>query len=266
MLLRLMPYLLLSIPLSAYSEALPKWELGLGAVNLYLPHYLGADQNDFYAFPVPYFAYRGDLIRADRDGLRGLLFDSEKLKLRVSVGGSLPVNSEDNDAREGMDDLDLLVEMGPTLQYQLRKTDNSLLRAELPVRGAFSLGGDFFNHEGWTSNPHIMYRRDLDSWTLTSTLGMIYSDRHYHGYIYDVDLDDVTDQRSFYQAKSGLTASRFSLGARRRVGNFLISARLNYLSLNGAENEDSPLVKQDDYWSASLFFAWIFKESSERVD
>ena len=32
---------------------------------------------------------------------------------------SLPANSEDNDAREGLDDLDPMIEIGPTLQYRL---------------------------------------------------------------------------------------------------------------------------------------------------
>ncbi len=41
----------------------------------------------------------------------GAIYDSEKLDLRLNGRGSLPVNSKDSTAREGMDDLDLVLEV-----------------------------------------------------------------------------------------------------------------------------------------------------------
>lgn len=42
-----------------------------------------------------------------------------------------------------MDDLDLLLEAGPTLQYTLYENDTQRLRVDIPIRAAFSLGISF---------------------------------------------------------------------------------------------------------------------------
>lgn len=250
---------------SAWADDKPLWEAGVGLAGLFNPHYLGADQNDAYVLPIPYVIYRGKTVRADRGGLRGYLYDSERLDLRLSLGGSLPVNSDDNDAREGMDDLDLMLEVGPTLQYQIFRSDKHLLRADWPVRGAFTVGNNFLYHQGWTSNPRLHYVTDVGQWTMTTTVGPVFSDRRYHGYIYSVDAKDVRADRPFYQANSGYTGSRFSVGGKRRFGKYYVGAHLRYYDLDGAANDDSPLVKQDDYFAVSFIFAYVFSESDTLV-
>ena len=242
-------------------EEQPLYEYGVGVAGLHNPHYLGADQTSNYLLPVPYFVYRGETIQADRRGIRAFLYDSDKLKLRISGGGSLPVDSDDNDARDGMDDLDILAEIGPTLQYSLYETRDQLLRIDFPVRAAFTLGNKFLNHQGWTSNPRLHHEIKLGKWLMTSTAGPVFSDRRYHGYIYDVGQQDVRADREYYQSKSGYTAMRFSTGIRQRWGDYYLGAKLSYYNLNDAANEASPLVKSEDYIAVSLVFAWVFGES-----
>lgn len=249
---------------TAFDEK-PKWEAGVGLASLHLPHYLGADQANNYLLPLPYFIYRGSLIRADRGGLRGDIYDSEKLDLRLSLGASLPVNSEDSDTREGMDDLDLMLELGPTLQYQLFENNRHLLRADWPVRAAFTVGSEFFRHQGWTTNPRFYYETAVQDWTVISTLGLVYSDRRYHGYTYNVGEEDIAGDRPFYQASSGFSASQFSIKARRRIAKHIYGVHFSYYNLTDAANEDSPLIKREDYFAVSLFFAWVLGESDESV-
>lgn len=249
-----------SRPVSSYNKE-PLWELGVGSVALHTPHYLGANQQSDIALPFPYFIYRGDFLRADRGGVRGDIYNSEKLDLRISLGGALPVNSDDNDAREGMDDLEAMIEFGPTLQYQLIKTDKYLLRADFPVRAAFRVGSPFLYHQGWTSNPRLYYEREHQQWLLKSTLGPIFSDSRYHAYIYDVNQDEVLTSRPFYQAQSGYSGARFSMGVRRRIDQYIIGANMTYINLDGVENDDSPLLLRENYLSFSLMFAWILKDS-----
>jgi outer membrane scaffolding protein for murein synthesis (MipA/OmpV family) len=243
----------------------PLWEYGVGLAGWHSPHYLGADQHSSYLVPVPYFVYRGKTIRADREGVRGLLYSTDRLEIRLSGSGSLPVDSDDNRAREGMEDLDFMVELGPTLQYQLFKDPRQELRFDLPVRAAFTLGSDFLNHQGWTANPRLHHQVEFNPWTLTTTAGLVFSDRRYHGYIYDVDQSEVRSDRAFYQSSSGFTASRFSAGIKRRFGDVYVGALISYYSLEGAANERSPLLKQDDYFSASMMIAWVLGESKQQV-
>lgn len=249
-----------------YAADKPLWEAGVGLVALDMPHYLGANQSSSYVLPLPYFIYRGEYIRADRGGLRGFIYDSEKLDLRLSMSGALPVNSEDNDARQGMDDLDLMLEVGPTLRYKIYKKNGHIFRADWPLRAAFTVGSNFFHHQGWTSNPRLHYEKRVKAWTVSSNLGLVFSDSHYHGYIYNVGAADVTANRAFYQANSGYTGARFSLGAKRRMGDFFWGASLHYYDLNGAVNVDSPLLKSEDYFSVSLMLAWAFSKSNEKAE
>lgn len=259
---------LLSSPVAAIDEAdvgKPVWEAGVGLAALYYPHYLGADQEKFYLLPLPYFIYRGEYISADRGGLRGEIYDSEKLDLRISLRGSLPVNSDDSDAREGMDDLDLLLEAGPNLQYHFYETPTQMLRFDFPVRAAFSVGSSPFNHEGWTTTPGFHHEYYYGDWIMTTRLMAVYSDRRYHGYIYDVNGDEVRADRPYYQSKSGYTATRFSFGVRRRFEDLFVGLSLSYYDLSGARNDDSPLLKQDEYLAVSLAVAWVLGESADKV-
>ncbi|WP_159930991.1 MipA/OmpV family protein [Oceanicoccus sp. KOV_DT_Chl] len=251
---------------TASAEKNPLWELGIGAAGLYHPHYLGAEQQQGYLFPLPYFTYRGEIIRADRSGIRGFLYNSEKWNLRLSFSGSLPVNSEDNDARENMDDLDLMLEVGPTLQYTISSDAEQIWRFDLPLRAGFLLGDKPFYHQGWTFNPRLYYSVDNGPWTVSATAGPMFSDHRYHGYIYDVGLQDVTANRGYYESRSGYTGSRFSLRLKRHYDRYVFGAGVSYYNLDGAENEDSPLLLQDDYVAVSFTFAWIFKKSAAMVD
>ncbi len=257
------PISLLIALISAQAPAHEKhlWEAGVGVVALDNPHYLGASQTSYHLLPLPYFIYRGKTVRADRDGVRGRIYDSEKLDLRLSLSGSLPVDSNENDARQGMANLDWVLEIGPTLQYQLYKSRDHLLRADWPLRAAFSVGDPLLRHRGWISNPRLHHSTGIGFWKLNTTLGLVFSDRRYHGYFYDVDERDVATDRSFYRASSGYTGSRFSLGINRRYRQFSMGAVARYYDLDGAANEDSPLFRQSYSFSFNLYFAWLFSES-----
>ena len=92
-------------PSIAQEKDLPLWEVGGGATYLRVPDYRGSEDVRNYVLPIPWFVYRGEIFRADRDGARARLFDSERVKVNLSVSGSVPVDSDRNRAREGMEDL-----------------------------------------------------------------------------------------------------------------------------------------------------------------
>ena len=106
-----------SSPSIAQEPDLPLWEVGGGATFLRVPDYRGSEDVRNYVLPIPWFVYRGDIIRADRDGARARIFDSERVKVHLSVSGSVPVDSDRNLAREGMEDLSPLFELGPVSMF-----------------------------------------------------------------------------------------------------------------------------------------------------
>ena len=71
---------------SVRAEPLPQWEFGLGATAFTLPDYRGSDERRGYVFPLPFLVYRGESVRVDRQGVRGIFFESDRVQL--TTGGS----------------------------------------------------------------------------------------------------------------------------------------------------------------------------------
>ena len=75
---------------SAHAEGQPLWELGLGVAGLSLPHYRGAEKSTRWLLPVPYAVYRGEVLRANRDGVKAMLIDSERVDFDLSLAATAP--------------------------------------------------------------------------------------------------------------------------------------------------------------------------------
>lgn len=107
----------LSMGAKAQDGARPAlWEVGGVAFGVSQQAYPGSDQQVNRALPLPYFIYRGELLRADRDtaGIRALKTDT--FELDVGLAGSFGANSGALDARRGMREIGTLVELGPRLK------------------------------------------------------------------------------------------------------------------------------------------------------
>ena len=139
----------------AYHE--PLWELGIGIGTLDTPHYRGSKSRTAITLPLPYGVYRGEVIRADsEEGITGKLFQSDRIKLDLSLAGNLPVPDSDEGVRSGMPELDLLLEAGPELKYRFWESAGKAvaLSAVLPLRFVFSVG-DSIDHQGLTFSPYV---------------------------------------------------------------------------------------------------------------
>ena len=135
----------------------PLWELGVGMSALSFPDYRGADESSFFAIPFPYVVYRGTFFKADKDGVRGSFFDNDRIDLNVSIGASVPVSSDENRAREGMPDLQPTVELGPSLDLTLWRSQDRryTLDLRLPARAAVTVMGGM-DYVGWEFSPRVV--------------------------------------------------------------------------------------------------------------
>lgn len=237
------------------------WEMGVGAGALSLSHYLGSSEQKVYASPLPYFVYSGKYIKADRKGIRGVLWQEEDWELNLSTKLALPVDSKDNNARQNMPDLDPLIEFGPSLNYYFIKSkdDSNSFSFQLPLRAAYSFDGLKASHRGWVVNPTLDYSYSDDQWKLNIKLGSVSADQKFHQYYYGIDQQFTTASRNFYEAKSGLAAYRFSTSVSKRLKNWYIGAFIEYYDLHDAINSDSALLQTSTSFNSGLFFAWIFK-------
>ena len=257
---------------AAQAQDLPLWEVGGGATFLRVPDYRGSEEVRNYVLPVPWLVYRGEVFRADRDGARARLFDSERVKVNLSVSGSVPVESDRNRAREGMEDLSPLFELGPVVNVHLWRTDDrrAALDLRLPVRAAFTFR-DGVRSVGYVFGPLI--NLDLrwpsatapDRWNLGLLVEVPFSDRRLNGYFYDVPAANATATRPDYRASGGYGGWQALAALSHRRDRWWFGAFIKYDNVSGAVFADSPLVTQRRQVSGGFAVTYVFAQSSTLV-
>lgn len=260
------PALLLlgAIAVPAHADK-PLWELGIGAGALRLPHYRGSDQAHGWLLPVPYGVYRGEILRADRDGARAVLLDSDRVDVDLSAAITAPTRSSDDRARSGMPDLDPTVQIGPNLNLTLARRPGLKLELRLPVRAVFSVRSRP-QGLGWTASPVLNLDLDgVQGWNLGLQGGPMAATRRYHAYFYDVAAAYATAARPAYSARGGASGWHVTAAASRRLADWWIGAFVRADSLAGATFDASPLVRQRSNLSYGLAASWVFAVSGERV-
>jgi len=244
----------------ALSAERPKLELGVALGGQVLNDYRGSKESQTQAYPVPILIYRGDFIKADRNGLRGEFLSTNQVELNISGEAALNGSSEDNRLRQGMPELESAFELGPSLNINLTGEDFSRgWQLRLPLRAVTTIGESGVHFRGYNFNPRFTYTAPniLGQWRAKVNVGVLYSSRKYHDYYYSVDQEFVTADRARYQAAGGYSGSytKFSLG--RRNGNFFYGLSLRYDNLKSAKFDNSPLVETKDYFAFSFAAAWM---------
>ncbi|MGB0188159.1 MAG: MipA/OmpV family protein [Aequoribacter sp.] len=234
--------------------------LGVGIAAVDYPHYPGSPQSDTLVAPLPYLEYEGDWLSIDRDGIQASLFKSDRAKLDISVSGSLPVNNDDDIIREGMNDLELILEVGPELELKLAQWGNNTLELHLPLRAALELDpSNGIEPVGWVFDPRVHYEWRTQSTEFEIDLGAYTADQEYNQLLYGVSQPFATLARPQYRAKSGLVGYRLSSTIQYDVGAWSFLAYARYMDLGSAKNTDSPLFVDDSYVLFGVGAIWRFK-------
>ena len=255
---------------SALAEEKPLWELGLGVADMLFPAYRGSSDTKNFVLPMPYFVYRGDFFKADRNGVRGVFFDTDRVELNLSLAASPPVSSRHVAARQDMPDLKPSLEIGPSLDFKLWQSANrdAKVKLFLPVRGAFTLAKEA-QFIGWQITPRLNLDIDnppgLPGWTLGLVGGPIYGSAKQHDYFYSVAPQYANAQRSAYEAKAGYAGTQILSALWKRFPSYWVGGFVRYDNLHGSVFENSPLVTQKSGFAGGLAVSWIFGESAKRV-
>ncbi|MBL8325540.1 MAG: MipA/OmpV family protein [Rubrivivax sp.] len=256
-------------PAAAAAEPPPAlWELGAGATLLRMPHYRGADQSRTWVLPIPYAVYRGEVLRADREGARAVLLDRGRVEFDLSVAASAPTRDGENRARAGMPALEPTVEFGPNLKLDLARHGDLRAVLHVPVRAAFALGTTW-RHAGWAASPHLALDGIAGGWDLGLRAGALWGDRRLHGLFYGVDPLYATATRPAYHAPGGSAGHQITVGGSRRFGSLWVGAFWRHDSVAGAAFESSPLVRRQENRMFGFGVSWVFATSSQpapRVD
>ena len=176
-----------------------KWELGGFAFGVSQQAYPGSDQQVRGAIALPFFLYRGEVLRADQDSVGLRAFKSPEFEFDVGAGASLGANSRNIDARRGMPDLGTLVEVGPRLKWHLGAAPGKgKWRLEMPLRAAFELSGGL-RSRGASFEPDLVYdRRNPDGWNTKASVGAVFGSRTLNDHFYGVAPAYATATRQAY--------------------------------------------------------------------
>lgn len=248
-------------------DAPPLWELGGVGIGVSQQAYPGADQQANRALALPYFVYRGEVLRADREtaGIRAI--KTPRFELDVGVAGSFGSGGDDIEARSGMRKLGTLVELGPRLKWNLGAAPGGgRWRAELPLRAVFDLS-DGAAHRGWAFEPKLQFEREAQGqWRYSAAVSAIVSDTELARTFYSVSAAEATAFRPAYAAKSGLVAWRLSTSATRSLGpDWRVFGFARIDTVSGAANQASPLVRQTVGGSVGVGLSYTWLRSERRA-
>lgn len=252
------------------APAKPLWELCVAGGGTYSPDYPAADKNSLRGLALPYVIYRGDRLRLGSDSIaKGIFVDNDYTELNVSLAASFNANSNNNNARRGMPDLDYLFEIGPQLKIRLGEMFGGKTELQLPARAVFSTDFGRVDHRGYLFNPRFYYaRRNIfnSGIDVTSSIGSSFATKKLQEYYYRVEPRFATATRPAYEADGGYLGSNIALGLSygitKRVRAY-VGGQVGYYG--GAANEDSPLFRQKVNASVHAGFTWSIFQSDTRV-
>ena len=261
---------LLTLPVCHADDTRPLWEIGAGLSVLGMPDYRGSDVTSVQVLPIPYLVYRGEILKADEGGLRGLLFSSERLELNLSLNGTLPAVSG-NPAREGMEELRPTGELGPTADIHLWWSDDHRRRLDLrlPIRTSITVESEP-KQIGWLFSPNLILEvRDPaghPGWNLSLQAGPYFNDREYNAYFYSVRPSEATADRPAYAASGGYSGTQVMLILTKRFARHWVGGFIRYDNLSGAVYEDSPLIETKHAVAAGIAVSRVLRVSKRRVE
>lgn len=256
-------------------ELKPVWEIGIGGGYFSGFDYPASKDSNRRAIALPFFIYRSPRVRFGEGGISAVAIENPKVKLDVSIGGSLNASSDGNRARAGMPDLDFLFEIGPKLEIQLANIPLASggrfkARASSELRAVFvtdfkSIGTQGVVADvGLGANLRNVRHTNLD---LFAALDVSFATEKLQDYFYEVAPEYVTDTRPAFDAKGGYMETRLFAGVgfkpHRQVRLFLGAFAGFY---EGARNQHSPLFETTSQAGFAAGFVWTAKASDKMVE
>ncbi|MCI4644112.1 MAG: MipA/OmpV family protein [Hyphomonadaceae bacterium] len=250
----------------------PLWEVRLGGSVLNGPDYPGASDYSVQGVAAPLVIYRGERIRFGEYGVaRAIAAKDKTFELDVSLDAAYGANSENDGARQGMPDLDYLFQIGPQAIVRLSDTGwqpegRKEWRVHVPIRAVAATDFSSIDHVGYIAEPQLVYQSKSagelrSSWSVT--LFSTFADEGLADYWYEVPAQFATPERGAYDASGGYVSTGIRASwTRELTDKFQIFLTYQGRSFAGAENDNSPLLREDFTHAVSVSFVWKMAQSA----
>lgn len=258
----------LQASLSPVRSNKPLYEFGIVGGSAFVPDYPASDQGRLRSLVVPQFRYRGLRLRSDEeDSLKARLLLNPSYGFDLSGSGAFSADSDKNEARKGMKDLDWLGEIGPRFYLFLVRTEKLWVRLFFPIRMAFSTDLTSTTYQGLVFAPAFNTRYYFDESKFNSIIFGVtrtHTTHQIQEYYFEVDPKFATPERPAYDAKSGYMATSSSLAYIYEKDHTGIYFGMAVNSYKGGANAGSPLHKADYTYAAFIGLSYLFYQSEER--
>lgn len=236
------------------TEGKPRFEFGLASAALQVPAYPSSSVNTERLFVLPWFIYRSDKLQVKDGGVQLIAYQSDRLVIDLGIAGSLNSDTSETPLREGLPDLDFIIELGPRFTVPIfDRTDSKNRRSRLNwvTSFRFAVSTDFssLDDRGPVLNTQLSYRKDglfNNKLSFDVAGGPTWLGSQLQDYFFSVDPEFVTPDRPQFDAEAGYLGFNFSAGFRyrpvKRISTFL---GLGVNSLAGSRNADSPLFEDE---------------------
>lgn len=253
----------------------PRWEVGVGIGHIRGYDYPASRDHNRRSIALPFFVYRTRSIRFGGGGIRAVAIENPRIKLDLSVGGSLNASSSDDGVREGMPGLDFLFEIGPQLEIRLRDDvidGGSRLQSRFTseIRAVFVTDFNEVDRQGvvaeagWDINLRNVKGTGID---IGAAIDFTYANEKLQDYFYEVPAQYATPTRPEYDAKGGYLESKLSIGLGfRPLKNVVVFLGAFTGLYDGAANEKSPLFETTSQTGFALGVVWTIAKSRTMVD
>ena len=243
------------------------WEAGFAAGGGRLPDYPGADQSHWRGIVAPVLFYRGPILSVDRTGVRGRVFESPRLQFELTATAAF--NARSNGARAGMPDLDYLFGIGPQLVVKNLFDGPGEPSLHLKLRAMYSTDFHRIDAHGATFIPELRWRFRAP-WPERASLGFAleptWASAAFGRYFYEVRPDQATPGRPAYRARAGYLGTEATATLTRRESRTLSwFVAATAMSLHGAANEASPLLRARSNFSVGAGVIWTPWQSGARA-
>lgn len=224
-----------------------KWSVVIGGGGTYAPDYEGSDDYEFQPFPFASIVY-DDFIFVEGMSLGANLLNYEGLKAGPIARYAGGRDEDDNDALDGLGDVDDSIELGGFLRYEL-----GIWSATMTVTQDVAGG-----HEGMLAEMSTGVAMPLSDSVRASVEGSAtWADSNYMETFFGVSGSQaLRSGYGRYEADAGFKDVGITLGLDYMVTEAIgVSGRVQYKKLLG-DAADSPIVK--DEGSADQFFTGMF--------
>ena len=250
-------------------EDKPLWEFGVIAAGFYTPEYPASDEQHFNPIVVPYFVYRGDILRIENGSAKAVVVENESFELDISFNAAFSASSNETSIRQNMPDLDYLFEVGPQLivpidSYEFKNNSKGKLLFNGKLRGAFATDLSSIDHKGYVFQPELAYEHShlLDGRLVYRIkVAPTWVTEELNDYFYQVDSQYVTETRPFYDAEKGYIGTSITANLDYQITEAVkLFGFVKFDFHSGAKNSESPLFGSNQTYSFGAGISWRLAE------